>query len=113
MAMLHMANDSGLFRTREQLETDGWSLDVNLFRRGDRTYLSLYEAKMVHHFDHRFGTYEGQTDSQSNQGKLPEFDESQHVDPCRVSLPWYWVPAEVVNTTLLTELWFVRFVVRA
>jgi len=94
--MLDMANDSGLFRTREQLEADGWSLDVSLFRRGDRTYLPLYEAKMVHHFDHRFGTYEGQTDSQSNQGKLPEFDEFQHVDPHRVSLPWYWVPAEEV-----------------
>ena len=94
--MLHMANDSGLFRTREQLEADGWTLDGNMFRRGDRTYLPLYEAKMVHHFDHRFGTYEGQTDSQANQGKLPEFDEAQHADPHRVSLPWYWVPAEEV-----------------
>ena len=24
--------------------------------------LPLYEAKMIHHFDHRFGTYEGQTE---------------------------------------------------
>ena len=98
--MLHMANDSGLFRTREQLEADGWILDGNLFRRGDRTYLPLYEAKMVHHFDHRFGTYEGQTDSQANQGKLPELDEAQHADPHRVSLPWYWVPAEEVEGRL-------------
>ena len=50
--MLHMANDSGLFRTREQLEADGWTLDGNIFRRGEETYLPLYEAKMVHHFDH-------------------------------------------------------------
>jgi len=100
MAMLHMANDSGLFRTREQLEADGWILDGNLFRRGDRTYLPLYEAKMVHHFDHRFGTYEGQTDSQSNQGKLPEFNDTQHAEPDRLSLPWYWVPAEEVEGRL-------------
>ena len=98
--MLDMANDSGLFRTREQLEADGWTLDGNIFRRGDRTYLPLYEAKMVHHFDHRFGTYEGQTDSQANQGKLPELDEAQHADPHRVSLPWYWVPAEEVDGRL-------------
>jgi hypothetical protein len=98
--MLHMANDSGLFRTREQLEADGWTLDGNHFRRGDRTYLPLYEAKMVHHFDHRFGTYEGQTESQANQGKLPELDEAQHADPHRVSLPWYWVPAEEVEKRL-------------
>ena len=38
---------------------------------------------MVHHFDHRFGTYEGQTESQANQGKLPELDEAQHADPDR------------------------------
>ena len=45
------------------------------------TYLPLYEAKMVHHFDHRFGTYEGQTDSQANQGKLPELDERSAFRP--------------------------------
>ncbi len=55
---------------------------------------------MVHHFDHRFGTYEGQTDSQANQGKLPEFDDAQHADPDRVILPWYWVPAEEVQERL-------------
>ena len=100
LRMLDMANDSGLFRTREQLEADGWSLEGNIFRQRDRTYLPLYEAKMVHHFDHRFGTYDGQTDSQANQGKLPELDESQHADPDRVTLPWYWVPADEVEDRL-------------
>jgi hypothetical protein len=100
MAMLHMANDSGLFRTREQLEDEGWTLRGSTFYRGDETYLPLYEAKMVHHFDHRFGTYEGQTESQANQGKLPELDEAQHADPHCVSLPWYWVPAKEVDARL-------------
>jgi methylase of polypeptide subunit release factors len=100
MAMLHMANDSGLFRTREQLEADCWTLNGNVFHRGEQRYLPLYEAKMVHHFDHRFGTYEGQTESQANQSKLPEFDDLQHAEPDRVSLPWYWVPAEEVENRL-------------
>ena len=52
---------------------------------------------MVHYFDHRFGTYEGQTESQANQSKLPELDEAQHADPCRVIQPWYWVPSEDVK----------------
>src|SRR5262249_22361554 len=98
--LFNMASDSGLFRTQEQLEADGWALDGNLFRRGGRTYLPLYEAKMVHHFDHRFGTYEGQTDSHANHGKLPELDEAQHADPGCVSLPRYWVPAEDVEKRL-------------
>ena len=32
-AMFHMSNDSHLFRTREQLEAEGWRLDGNVFRR--------------------------------------------------------------------------------
>jgi hypothetical protein len=91
--MLHMANDSGLFRTRAQLEADGWTLEGNRFRRGKDIALPLFEAKMVHHFDHRFGAYEGQTKAQANQGKLPELDDTQHADPDRLTLPRYWVPA--------------------
>ena len=41
MAMFHMANDSHLFRTASGEEL-----------------LSLYEAKMIRQFDHRFATYE-------------------------------------------------------
>ena len=87
LRMLHMANDSGLFRTRDELEADGWALDGNTFRRGDEAYLPLFEAKMVHRFDHRFGTYEGQTDAQANQGKLPELDDAQHADPGHTPCP--------------------------
>lgn len=86
------------------MESDGWKLDGNVFHRGDDTYLPLYEAKMVHHFDHRFGTYEGQTESQANQGKLPELDEIQHADAEHRSVPWYWVPEEEVRRTL-EERW--------
>ena len=52
-----MANDSHLFRTREQLEADGWQLAGNGFRKGRAEYLPLYEAKMLHHFDHRWASY--------------------------------------------------------
>ena len=33
--------------------------------------LPLYEAKMIHHFDHRLGTYEGQTEAQANVAPCP------------------------------------------
>jgi hypothetical protein len=98
--MFHMANDSGLFRTAEQLEAEGWTPDGNIFRQGGEEYLPLYEAKMLHHFDHRFSTYEGQTESQANQGKLPELDEAQHADPDRVVQPRYWVPSSCVQSQL-------------
>src|SRR5208337_3369698 len=42
--LFNMASDSGLFRTRDQLEADGWRLDGNTFRREKQTYMPLYEA---------------------------------------------------------------------
>lgn len=104
MAMLHMANDSGLFRTRAELEAASWKLDGNHFVLDKQRALPLVEAKMVHHFDHRFGTYEGQTDAQGNQGKLPEFDDAAHADPKRLTFPKYWV-AESEIASRLDDRW--------
>jgi len=91
MAMFHMANDSGLFRTRDQLEGTGWELYGNVFIRGGERMLPLYEAKMIHHFDHRLGTYEGQTEAQANMGTLPRLTPEQQDDPDFMVMPRYWV----------------------
>jgi hypothetical protein len=104
MAMFHMSNDSHLFRTHSQLEAEGYRLVGNTFVAGDPTspsparYLPLYEAKMIWHYDHRYGTYEGVRDRSSTQ--LPTPDEHQHADPHFVVQPWYWVPAEEVTRRL-------------
>jgi hypothetical protein len=100
VTMFHMANDSYLFRERETLEADGWTLNGNTFHKDGQAYVPLYEAKMVHQFDHRYGTYEGQTQAQSNKGFLPYFDEVQHADPNRLVQPWFWVPASEVAQSL-------------
>lgn len=92
MAMFHMANDSHLFRTAEQLEAEGWELRGNIYERDGKRMLPLYEAKMFHHFDHRWGTYEGQSSSQENRGIIPRVTLEQHDDPNFVAMPRYWVP---------------------
>jgi hypothetical protein len=92
MLMFMMNTASHLFRTQEQLKDEGWVLQGNAFRRGDSVYLPLYEGKMIGQFDHRFGTYEGQTQAQANKGLLPQVTERDHADPSRVVLPKYWVP---------------------
>jgi hypothetical protein len=100
MAMFHMANDSGLFRRRAELTAAGWTLKGNRFAKSGQEMLPLYEAKMIHNFDHRFGTYEGQTEAQANQGKLPELDDHAHADPQRRTLPRYWVTQANVESRL-------------
>ncbi|MGI5144299.1 Eco57I restriction-modification methylase domain-containing protein [Streptomyces sp. CA-106110] len=105
MAMFHMANDSHLFRpdaqrgeTFEDLLKDGWNLKGNVLVRGDERLLPLYEAKMLHHYDHRFSTYEGATEKQLNKGTLPRLTVEQHQDAAAVPMPRYWVPEQDVPT---------------
>jgi hypothetical protein len=124
LRMLDMSNDSHLFRTRAELEAQGCRLAGNTFLPSSLSplpsslsplpsshsplpspisplpsaYLPLYEAKMLWHYDHRYGTYEGVSDRSSTQ--LPTPDERQHADPHFVVQPWYWVPAEEVEARL-------------
>ncbi|MEU8050937.1 Eco57I restriction-modification methylase domain-containing protein [Micromonospora haikouensis] len=105
LAMFHMANDSSLFRSSEELSEQGWRLTGNAFVRGEERVLPLYEAKMVHHFDHRLGTYEGQTEAQANLGTLPRFDDAGHGDPMKLPLPRYWIAESELDERLRNRLW--------
>jgi hypothetical protein len=55
---------------------------------------------MIHHFDHRFGTYEGQTQAQANMGTLPRPTPEQKNDPGYVVLPRYWIAEERIAERL-------------
>ncbi len=90
--MFHMSNDSHLFRTREQLETDGWVLEGNVFHRDSQKMLPLYEGKMIHHYDHRWATYEN--------GDFRDVTLEEKSDPTFVSMPRYWVPEHEVHSRL-------------
>ena len=98
--LFNMASDSGIFRDRSEMEKDGWQLAGNGFVKGGARCLPLYEAKMIHHFDHRLGTYDGQTQAQSNQGILPRLSLEQHADPNYLALPWFWVPEADVDAAV-------------
>ncbi|MEW8701769.1 MAG: N-6 DNA methylase [Candidatus Thiodiazotropha sp.] len=72
----------------------------------------VYEAKMFHQFDHRFGTYVGQTVAQANQGKLPEFAYAEHSNPELFVQPRWWVNEEIADKRsreLFSRSWVVAF----
>jgi hypothetical protein len=104
LTMFHMANDSGIFRTAEQLEADGWTMHGNIYHSPPsdepNRMLPLYEAKMAHHYDHRFSTYQGATQEQLNVGSLPRLDDDAHADPAHLPVPRYWVEAAHVDDRL-------------
>jgi hypothetical protein len=98
--LFHMANDSHDFRTAEELKSDGCELDGNVFVGRNERYLPLYEAKMLHHFDHRHSTYDGATQSQLNVGILPKPTAEQKRDPNFVVQPRYWVHEDVIEAAI-------------
>ncbi|HOA84300.1 MAG TPA: hypothetical protein PKN66_10135, partial [Thermodesulfovibrio thiophilus] len=104
MRMFDMANDSHLFRTKRQLEDDGYKLSGNIFIKGSDRYLPLYEAKMVHHFNHRFGDFADHPEG-SESTQLPEIPLERLQDPNYVVLPRYWVPEAEVERLLSMKNW--------
>lgn len=94
MRMFDMSNDSHLFRTREQLEAEGFVVWSNQMKRGEEIWLPLYESKMIWHYDHRFGSYEGVESRTSTQTPTPTLEQYQN--PNHKILPWYWVEKNTV-----------------
>lgn len=91
LRMMDMALDSGLFRNAQTLEAAGFQLSGNRYSRGEEVYLPLYEAKMLHHFNHRWGDY-AMRDPESRSNELPDVPLEKLQDPNYQVMPNYWVP---------------------
>lgn len=108
--MFDMANDSGSFIDHEEVvplmkERVG---ALAVLDDGRQVY-PLYEGKMFWHYDHRYGTYENQTEKQANKGVLPRVTNGQHADPCYQIQPRYWIDASLTEAALTDEAshrWF-------
>ena len=100
MLMFMMNTASHLFRTRAQLlETGATEQGPNWVLPDGIVYVPLYEAKMVHQFDHRWAEYE-------EDGKTTrDLDADDHADPYRTARPRYWVPKVEVEDRLATRGW--------
>jgi hypothetical protein len=99
--LFNMATDSGDFLDHQDIAP------LITERRGALAILAdgrhvypLYEGKMFWHFDHRYGTYEGQTEQQANKGVLPRVSDTQHNDPQFRIQPQYWVDAVLTHQAL-------------
>jgi hypothetical protein len=95
----HMSEDSAWFQTFDDLHRIRARQSGSVWSHESDQYLPLFEAKMLHHFDHRWGSYtehgaqffEPSGDTKAN----PEFE----------ILPRYWVPEAEVIRRLGTKDW--------
>jgi len=109
--LFNMTSDSGLFRTRAELESDGWALEGNVFVRDQERMLPLYEAKMVSFFDHRAADVVISATAVSRQRQPRYLSSTEHVDPVRTAMPSSWVAEPEVATRLPAwqHLWLLGF----
>jgi hypothetical protein len=91
LLMFMMNTDSSKFRTREQLEEEGWHLDGNRFRKGSELYLPLYEGKMLHHFDHRAANIRRSETARDRQSQPVALSHDDKRDQTCLPMPLYWV----------------------
>ncbi|WP_196812812.1 MULTISPECIES: hypothetical protein [unclassified Afipia] len=91
--MLDMANDSGRFRTRSELEGDegAWSVGGNRFQSAAGDWVPLYEGKMVQAFDHRASDIVLAEANIFRSGQGADLSDEDHRDPERQPTPRYWV----------------------
>ncbi len=102
--LFNMTSDSGLFRNREQLEADGWSLRGNVFEKQDTNGLArmlpLYQGIMATTFDHRAADVIRSATAQKRQNQPQYLASLEKDDPDRSVFPMYWVPNEKVLSAL-------------
>ena len=97
--LFDMSNDSGLFRTAAQLTGDGFVRERTDWLREDARYVPLYEAKMIHQYDHRWAGYA------ENGSDSVDVGLAEKGDPDWEPAPRYWVPEAEVTARLAAKGW--------
>lgn len=104
--LFNMSSDSHLFKTESELKEMGFSLKGNRFKKVNELWLPLYESKMIWHYDHRFGSYDGVNSRSSTHTPTPTIEKYQN--PNFLIKPWYWVDKKEVDK-VTSDLWFLGF----
>ena len=91
--MFHMTNDSGLFRTRQELEEQegAYPTGGNVFGSASGDWVPLYEGKMVQAFDHRAADIVVNPSNVHRPAQPQPATAEQHRDTNWLPNPQYWV----------------------
>jgi hypothetical protein len=89
--LFNMTDDSDLFRTRKDLEGDGWRLDGNVFVKDGKRMLPLYEAKMVNFYNHRAADVVKSETAVNRQNQPSYLTGTELQDPHRCAIPLSWI----------------------
>jgi hypothetical protein len=100
VTMFHQTNDAELFRDADALLKERCRQEGNRWVRGKKTYLPLYEAKMVQAYDHRAASVEVVKANWVRQGQTVEPTLVERQNPEHVAMPRWWVDEEAVTAAI-------------
>jgi hypothetical protein len=91
--MFHMTNDSGLFRTKDELaEKEGaWPIGGNRWQSKAGDWVPLYEGKMVQAYDHRAASITINPENQHRPAQPEPSTPEQKQNAAWLPEPQFWV----------------------
>lgn len=97
--MFHMTNDSGLFRTRKELEEEegAYPIGGNLYGSASGNWYPLYVGRMIHQFDHRAASVEVNEANVHNAALSGDVTAEQKADPAFAPTPQFWVQDKAIT----------------
>jgi hypothetical protein len=84
--LLHMSDDSGSFVAEEK-----------------DNHLAVYEAKLIHQYDHRWASY------RKTEADFSNISSDGKENPLLLAMPRFWVPDELINKLALERGWTRRW----
>ena len=98
MRMFDMTNDSGWFKTAEDLAGLGaYRVVGNHYKLGSQEWLPLYQGRMIYLFDHRAGSVEVRSENTHNPYVTRSATDEERQSPDFLPETQYWVDAEEVK----------------
>lgn len=99
--LFNMSSDSGKFMTAHELSELGANFDGWSFTLGESSWQPLYEAKMVHYYNHRHGDFRGVTIAPGKDVRaIPRPPIQSLKDPHFENIGRYWVSEQQTRHVL-------------
>ncbi|UCE62065.1 MAG: N-6 DNA methylase [Phycisphaerales bacterium] len=109
--MFDQTNDAELFHTSDQLKDMRFKRRGNRWTRGKKTFLPLYEAKMIQMYDHRAAGVVVDAKKWMRQGQTAPTSLVSHQNPEFTVEPRWWVERSAVEQGMqeVSPGWYISY----
>ncbi|UCE66359.1 MAG: N-6 DNA methylase [Candidatus Zixiibacteriota bacterium] len=100
MLMFHQSFDADKFENAKELSKRDYKLRRNIWSKGKKRYLPLFEAKMIKAYDHRAASVKFDRVNWTRQGQTIPTSMMEHKNPEFLPMPRWWIDEPEVNSVL-------------